>query len=181
MRVQALSVSCELPHHNSTREMLSPCSEEAGSERGVLCAYMGMCAVTKSCPTLGDPMDRSLPGSSVHGISKGCILEWVVISSSRGPSWPRGRTRVSCSSSIGRWILCHWATWEAPLYPKPQPRILLIFVPLLTDWNSLEDAFGDRVYWVTWVVYRKMQQPINLIESWKSWDIDPLSPHVSIL
>ena len=35
--------------------------------------------VTKLCPTLYDPMDCSLPGSSVHGISQARILEWVAI------------------------------------------------------------------------------------------------------
>ena len=41
------------------------------------------CIVAKSCPTLCNPMDCSLPGSSVHGISQARILEWVNISSSR--------------------------------------------------------------------------------------------------
>ena len=41
------------------------------------------CLVTKSCLILCDPMDYSLPGSSIHGISQARILEWVVISSSR--------------------------------------------------------------------------------------------------
>ena len=36
--------------------------------------------VTQSCPTLCDPMDYSLPGSSVHGIFEARILEWVAIS-----------------------------------------------------------------------------------------------------
>ena len=35
--------------------------------------------VTKSCPTLCDPMDYSLPGCSVHGILQARILEWVAI------------------------------------------------------------------------------------------------------
>ena len=39
--------------------------------------------VAQSCPTLGDPMDSSPPGSSVRGISQARILEWVAISSSR--------------------------------------------------------------------------------------------------
>ena len=59
------------------------------------------------------PMDYSPPGSSVHGILQARILKWVVISSSRGSSRPRDRTHVSCVSCIGRWILYHWATWEA--------------------------------------------------------------------
>ena len=40
----------------------------------------------KSCPTLCNPMDCSLPDSSVHGISQARVLEWVVISFSRGSS-----------------------------------------------------------------------------------------------
>ena len=35
--------------------------------------------VAKSCPTLCDPMDCSLPGSSVHGIFQARVLEWVAI------------------------------------------------------------------------------------------------------
>ena len=53
------------------------------------------------------------PGSSVYGNSQARILEWVAISSSRGSSWPRERTRVSRTSCIGKWILYHCATWEA--------------------------------------------------------------------
>ena len=49
----------------------------------------------KSCPTLCDPMDCSLPGSSVHEIFQAIILKWVAISFSRGSSQPRARTRVS--------------------------------------------------------------------------------------
>ena len=37
--------------------------------------------VDQSCPTLCDPMDCSLPGSSVHGIFQETVLEWVAIAS----------------------------------------------------------------------------------------------------
>ena len=39
--------------------------------------------VTQSCPTLSDPMDCSLPGSSVHGICQARVLEWAAIAFSR--------------------------------------------------------------------------------------------------
>ena len=48
-----------------------------------------MCAGAKSLqprPVLCDPIDYSLPGSSAHGVLQARILEWVVISSSRGSS-----------------------------------------------------------------------------------------------
>ena len=62
--------------------------------------------------TLCDPRDCSPPGSSVHGIIQARILEWVAIFFSRGSSWRREQTCVSC---IGRWILYQWATWEVSL------------------------------------------------------------------
>ena len=52
--------------------------------------------VAQSCPTLCDPMDYSLPGSSLHGIFQARVLEWVAISFSRGSSQSKDRTRVSC-------------------------------------------------------------------------------------
>ena len=42
--------------------------------------------VAQSCPTLCDPMDHNLPGSSVHGIFKERVLKWVAILFSRGSS-----------------------------------------------------------------------------------------------
>ena len=35
--------------------------------------------VAQSCPTLSDPMDYSLPGSSIHGIFQARVLDWVAI------------------------------------------------------------------------------------------------------
>ena len=52
----------------------------------------------QSCPTLCDPMDYSLPGSSVYGIFQARILEWVAISLSRGSSQSRDWTQVSCTA-----------------------------------------------------------------------------------
>ena len=51
--------------------------------------------VTQPCLTLHDPMDCSLPGSSVHGIFQARILEQVAISFSRRSSQPRDRTQIS--------------------------------------------------------------------------------------
>ena len=70
-----------------------------------------------------NPLDYSLPGSSVHGISHSRILEWVAISSSGGSSRPRDQIHISC---IGRWILYHWATFST----ITQFQILLFKRPL---------------------------------------------------
>ena len=66
--------------------------------------------VVQSCPTLCDPVDCSLPGSSLHGILQARILERVTISFSRGSSQPRDRTQVS---HIGGRCFNLWATREA--------------------------------------------------------------------
>ena len=52
-------------------------------------------SVARSCPTLCDPIDCSLPGSSVRGLFQARVLEWVAISFSRGSSQPRDWIQVS--------------------------------------------------------------------------------------
>ena len=71
------------------------------------------CVHAQSCPTLRDPMDCRPPGFSVHGIFQARTLEWTAISFAWGSSPPRDWNRVPRVSFIGRWILYHWATWEA--------------------------------------------------------------------
>ena len=63
--------------------------------------------VVQSCLTLCDPVDCSLPDYSVHGILQARILEWVDMPFSRGSSWLRKRTMVSCIE--GR-LFTVWAT-----------------------------------------------------------------------
>ena len=67
-------------------------------------------SAAQPCLTLCNAMDCSPPGSSVPGISQARRLEWVAMPSSRGSSWPRDWTRVSCT---GRRILYRWAAGEA--------------------------------------------------------------------
>ena len=61
-------------------------------------------ALLFSCSVVSDSLWRyglcGLPGSSIHGILQARILEWVAISFSRGSSWRRDRTHVSCISCI---------------------------------------------------------------------------------
>ena len=60
--------------------------DSPGENTGVGCHFRTQCMkvkrereVTQSCPTLHDPMDCSLPGSSVHGIFQARVLGWVAI------------------------------------------------------------------------------------------------------
>ena len=56
---------------------------------------------------LSDPIDCSPPGSEVHGIFWARILEWLAMLSSRGSSFPRDWTHVSCIA--GRFFTAHWS------------------------------------------------------------------------
>ena len=59
------------------------------------------------CPTLGDPIGCSPPGSSVHGILQARILEWVARPSSKGSSQSRDGTHIPYVYCIGRRVLHH--------------------------------------------------------------------------
>ena len=101
---------------------------EAGS-------YLPACFSHYVVPDSYDPMDCSLPGSSVHGILQASILKWVALSFSRGSFQTRNRTQVSytagrfftnwamrealtrdqtCTPWSRRWSLNHWATRDVP-------------------------------------------------------------------
>ena len=67
----------------------------------------------------------SSPGPSVHEILQARILEWVANYYSRGSSWPRDRTHISCVSCIGRQILYHLRPLGIPrtcAWNLPNPR-----------------------------------------------------------
>ena len=60
--------------------------DSPGTNTGVGCHFLLQCMkvkseseVAQSCPTLSDPMDCSLPGSSFHGIFQARVLEWGAI------------------------------------------------------------------------------------------------------
>ena len=94
----------------------------------------GEVSVAHSCPTLCNAMDCSPPGSSVHGILSGSILEWVAIPFSRGSAWHRDRTRVSCIA--GRFFTI-WVTRETQIY-------IYIYIPCCCCCFSFRSIFRDR-------------------------------------
>ena len=89
--------------------MKPECSQHCGIHEGSLCVWQTV-LVAHLCPTLWNPMDCSLPGSSVHGILQARILERVAIPFSRGSSQSRDWIRVSC---IAGEFFTVWATSEA--------------------------------------------------------------------
>ena len=90
MLLLLLLISCfsrvPIPHRRQPTRLLCPWdSPDKNTEVGChfLLQYMKVKSeseVAQLSPTLGNPMDHSLPGSSVHGILQARILAWVVIS-----------------------------------------------------------------------------------------------------
>ena len=73
------------PHRQQPTKLPRP-KDSPGKNNGVGCQFLLQCRkvkseseVTQSCPTLSEPMDCSLPGSSVHGIFHAWVLEWGAI------------------------------------------------------------------------------------------------------
>ena len=73
------------PHRRQPTRLRHP-RDSPGKNTGVVCHFLLQCMkvareseVAQSCPTPSNPMDCSLPGSSVHGIFQARVLEWVAI------------------------------------------------------------------------------------------------------
>ena len=73
------------------------------------------CLHAQLCLTLCNLTDCNPTGSSGHGILQARTLQWVAISFSRGSFPPRDWAPIACIFCIGRWVLYHWATQEAPM------------------------------------------------------------------
>ena len=78
------------PHGRQPTRLPRPWDSQ-GEISGVGCHFLLQCMkvkseseVAQSCPTLSDPMDCSLPSSSVHGIFQARVLEWGAIAFSEG-------------------------------------------------------------------------------------------------
>ena len=106
-------------------------AEEPEIKLSTLDHWKSKSEVAQSCPTLCDPMDCSLPCSSIRGILQARILEWVAIFFSRRSSQPTDQTRVS--HIAGRHFTI-WATREAKKFQKN-----------IYFWNSLAFSMIQRM------------------------------------
>ena len=99
------------PHRRQPSRLPCPC-DSPGKNTGVGCHFLLQCVkvkceseVAQSCPILSDPIDGSLPGSSIHGIFQSRVLEWdaiafsdieVELSSKLVPKYLEGRSLSFC-------------------------------------------------------------------------------------
>jgi len=104
--------------------------------------------LAQSWLALCDPMDCSPPGSCLHGILQARILEWVAIPFSRGSSWPRDRTQVSC---IAGGFFTVWATGESWRH--------------YTEWNKSEKDQYPMISLICGILTKQINQPAKLIDT----------------
>ena len=111
--------------------------------------------VSQLCLTLCDPMDRSPPGSSVHGILQARILEWVAISFSGGSSQPRDWAQVSCIASR---LSTDWATKEDLIYCIywHKSHILFFFFFSISTLNNTESKYHRDL--IVMIIHLKMKE-----------------------
>ena len=89
--------------------------------------------------TLCYPMDCSSPGSSVHGIFQARVLEWVVISFSRGSSQPRDLTWFS--RIVGRHFLPSEPPGKPLQYRRPGFNLQVGIIPWRRVWQPIPVLF----------------------------------------
>ena len=131
----------------------------------------------QSCLTLCDPMDCSLPGSSVHGISQARILEWVAISFSNAWKWKvkvksLSRVRLSdpmdCSlpgSSVHGIFQARVLEWGAIAFSKTGGR----------SWNSWAPGGGLTNQTPGLATFHGLQDKTTLLKKKKKINIKPKS------
>ena len=120
--------------------------DSPGKNTGVVCHCLLQCRkvksesdVTQSCPTLSNPMDCSLPGSSIHGVFQARVLEWVPLPKAKKPTWCVSSERVT---TVGNWdsvsLGTLWKATEKTCLRHDSPRvkkskILIPQLPSLSD------------------------------------------------
>ena len=115
--------------------------DSPGKNTGVGCHFPLQCMkveseVAQSCPTLSDPMDCSLPGSSIHGILQARVLEWGAIAFS---------DKGLYKTQISDWKTNLSITWALASVPYPKaipisyaiiPKRVYIYVHKNTKWKK---------------------------------------------
>ena len=139
--------------------------DSPGKNTGVGCHFLLQCMkvksgseIAQSCPTLSDPMDCSLPGSSVHGILQARVLEWGAIAFSM-----MNLDRVLKSRDIALPVKVHLA--KAMVFPVVTYGCESWTLKKAERWRI--DAFE---WYFAWILSRE--------DSWESLGLqgDPTSP-----
>ena len=102
----------------------------------------------QSCPTLHDPMDYSLPGSSVHGIFQARVLEWGAIAFSRFPYFLQfksefGNKELMMWTTVSSWSCFCWLYRASPsLTAKNMINLILVLTTWWCPWLVVSCVVG---------------------------------------
>ena len=126
--------------------------------------------VAQLCSILCEPMDCSPPGSSIHGILQARILEEVAIPFSRGSSWPRDQTWVSCTADG---LFTIWLQQK-----RYRPKGIYLSLAIFKMWNILNDIFNIYLKCGTFLshkiwnlaIFNNMDGPIGHYAKWNKSD-----------
>ena len=138
------------PHRQQPTRLPRPW-DSLGKNTGVDCHFLLQCMKVKSeselaqsCPTLGDPMDCSPPGSSIHGIFQARVLEWgAIVFSNFIPSIFKISDLCSLYKRSIQYACCLWATLVAQMVKNPPAMWKVLARPL--GWEDpLEEAMATH-------------------------------------
>ena len=144
------------PHRRQPNRLPRPWYSP-GKNSGVGCHFLLQCMkvkseseVAQSCPTLSDPTDCSLPGSSIHGIFQARVLEWGAIAFSVKPLYPHTNLAL-CISSLWPLSSCMCDKFFR-LYPTLCDAM---------DYSPPWDSPGKNLGWVAMPTSRGSCRPRN--------------------
>ena len=154
------------PHRRRPARLPRPW-DSLGKNTGVGCHFLLQCMkvkseseVTQSCPTLSDPRDCSLPGSSIHGIFQARGLEWGAIAFSANAGYTGsirglGRLHMPCSNQARAQLLslcsrAHALQQEAPQREAQPP-------PLEKTWKQRPHATRIQQHVLSAVFSRQLE------------------------
>ena len=141
------------PHRRQPTRLLCPW-DSPGKNTGVGCRFLLQCMkvkseseVAQSCPTLCDPMDCSLPASSVHGIFQARVLEWGTIAFSTHSNYLRANFLLrSCPHHLGASLVAQ-SVKNLPAMQKTQVQSLGQEDPLEKEMATCSGILAWRIPW----------------------------------
>ena len=122
--------------HLPTKRLLGTSHGAGGLGSEMVQTSLYVCAKSlELCPTLCNPMDCSLPGSSVHRILQARILEWVAMLSSRGIFLIWRSNACLLSPALADGFFTTSTTWEAPFSAFPFKKVEVVPLLLESEWG----------------------------------------------
>ena len=137
--IQLCLTLCD-PHRRQPSRLRLPW-DSPDKNTGVGCHFLLQCMkvkgeseVTQSCPTLSDPMDCSLPGSSVHGIFQARVLEWGAIAFSDENAEFGSMFQIGLGLNTRSCRMCRWP------HPRSSPLPRASHIQCWSIWRYKDPA-----------------------------------------